>query len=89
MQLVLENYEGSETTDSREEDQESQKNVECRCDAFTSKNRILLRSIKFVELPGVSPCAARQFDMTYCVVELSPGEAAELALKLMAMSSNV
>jgi len=75
--------------ESHEKNDGCQNKVEYRCDAFSSEGRILLRSIKFVEEPSDSPGVANQFDMTYCVIELSADEAGELAGKLMAMSRSV
>ena len=60
--------------------------VEYRCDAFPSDDRILLRSIKFVESPDHKPGDAQQFDMTYNVVEISPDEALDLAMKLVELA---
>lgn len=91
MQVVSEDKMDREIMDAHEENLECRNNVEYRCDAFSSsaKDRIMLRSIKFVEMPDQAPDCAVKFDMTYCVVELSPNEAEKLAGKLMTMSRNV
>ncbi len=58
------------------------------CDVFPSRDRIMLRTVKFMDFAGADLDRAPDFEVQYAVVTITADQARQLAEQLLAVAGD-